>query len=262
MPRVTPDLLPPATPLVPTFPLSHAARALTLYPAASGQLCVQWRLTADTFVTQGARFPPTAGAPHAVLRLGRRRINGDCEPIREQALQLSGLQGSGEVCFQIDDDGALFEAELGLTNADGGWALLARSNQLQAAYGLGLEALTHPRPSAPCSRAVSIAPADVNPDACAGEPPADAPPLLPAIWVTAIPLLTYADPTPTPSRVVIEVELVIRGWSAPNVELDLFGQSYRVGAGGRFQLQVRVEDAELIRRALALHPLSESIPPR
>lgn len=283
MPSVTPDLMPPEAPLVPVFPLGGAARALALYPGTAGEVRVHWRLSADEVVGQGARFPSADGAPEAVLRLGRLRAGGGSEPVHEQRLRLSGLSGSGEVAFRIGDDFGLFEAELGLMNSGGGWLLLARSNRFQSARGLGLESLRHPdswnhpdswdRPEAP-SQTIdsepSASPVWPTDAATAGTAErSETPPTLvgrpDAAGVrvpTAIPVLNYADPAPATSRVVIEAELRIHGWSAPNTEIDLFGQRYRVGPGGRFQLNVKVEDPELIRRALERHPPPESVDPR
>lgn len=277
MRRVTPDLRPPAASLTPVFPLGGAARLLTLYPGELGELRVHWRLRADEVAGQGARFPSADGAPEAVLRLGRLRAEGGSEPIHERRLRLCGLSGSGEVAFRIDDDGALFEAELGLKNPEGGWLLLARSNRLQSARGLGLESLHHPDSAERLDlwrrsnvRSCADEPATVDrPEfnaqvvAPSATPSAGEPPDIAGVQVsTTIPVLTYTDPAPATAVVVIEAELRIHGWSAPNTDIDLFGQRYRVGPGGRFQLRVKVEDPELIRRALERHPLPESVDPR
>jgi hypothetical protein len=283
MPSVTPDLMPPEAPLAPMFPLAGSARSLTLYPGTAGEVRVHWRLRADEVVGHGTRFPSADGAPEAVLRLGRLHVGGGSEPVHERRLRLSGLSGSGEVAFRIGDDFGLFEAELGLMNPEGGWLLLARSNRLQSARGLGLESLRHPdswnhpdsweRLDAP-SQAVDseplTSPVWSTDAATAGiAERSETPPTIVGHPDTtevrvpnAIPVLTYADPAPATTRVVIEAELRIHGWSTPNTEIDLFGQRYRVGPGGRFQLSVKVEDPELIRRALERHPPPESVDPR
>ncbi|MGQ9832129.1 MAG: hypothetical protein ACUVQI_11235 [Thermochromatium sp.] len=255
MSSVTPDLLPPAAPLVPHFPLDDSTRPLTLYPGSDGEVRVRWRLRADEHVVHGAGFPSADGAPEVVLRLGRVHTGGS-EPIRERRLPLSGLSGSGEVGFQIGDDSGLFEAELGLKNHEGGWLLLARSNRLQQARGLGLESLRPPPPGMDwdlLAESASVDPRSVDPGWLA--------PKVSAV-MTAIPRLNYADPAPVTTTPVIEAELRIYGWSTPNTEIDLFGHRYRVGPGGRFQFSVRIEDLELIRRALERHPLPELDEPR
>ncbi|WP_146108764.1 hypothetical protein [Chromatium okenii] len=57
--------------------------------------------------------------------------------------------------------------------------------------------------------------------------------------------------------VMIEAELRIHGWGAPNSDIDLFGQRYRIGPGGRFQLLLRVDDAALLAEMLRQHPPPE-----
>ncbi|MTW20737.1 hypothetical protein [Allochromatium palmeri] len=286
MPSVTPDLLPPTRPLDPVFPLGGARKPLTLYPGATGEIRVRWHLRANDVVAYSADFPRADGVPSPVLRLGRVRVEGGSEPIGERRLRLSGLGGSGEAAFQVDDDVALFEAELGLMNPEGGWLLLARSNRLQQARGLGLESLRQSAPSARpefgCDRDVRSHPAEPVPTSTkvqtgsvnasfietrqgAARPeavPVDAEHRGAVNVATAIPVLTYADPAPSMAGVVIEAELRIHGWSAPNAEIDLFGHRYRVGPGGRFQLSLKVDDPELIRRALERHPPPELGDPR
>lgn len=305
MPSVTPDLVPPAAPLVPVFPLAGPVEPLTLYPGAEGEVRVRWRLRADEVVGHGASFPRADGAPQAVLRLGRVHAGGGSKPVREQPLHLSGLSGSGEVAFQVGDGSGLFEAELGLMNPEGGWLLLARSNRLQQARGLGLESLRPVPPGMDWNHVASPEPeperapsrleeegwgegGETIPGAFKSPPegstsvggapqvavdsiftpvagvPVATGPSVPAVaaLMHAIPSLTYADPAPATAGLVIEAELRLHGWSTPDTEIDLFGHRYRVGPGGRFQLSVRVDDPELIRRALARHPPPESDDPR
>jgi hypothetical protein len=72
-----------------------------------------------------------------------------------------------------------------------------------------------------------------------------------------IPPLSYGQEPVRSMGVQILAELRISGQAAPGTEIDLFGHPYRVGPGGRFQLVVLVDDPELLRRALALHPPPE-----
>lgn len=55
----------------------------------------------------------------------------------------------------------------------------------------------------------------------------------------------------------MEAELRILGEAAPGSLIDLFGHPFRVGPGGRFQLTLRVDDPDLLRRALELQPPPE-----
>lgn len=267
MPSVTPDLVPPTTPPYPSFPLARSAKPLTLYPGTPGEVRVHWRLHADEVAGHGARFPRADGAMQAVVRLGHARTEGGSEPIREQRLRLSGLSGSGELTFRIGDDFALLEAELGLMNPEGGWLLLARSNRLQPAPGLGLESLRRPPAGTQWDSDAEAADSGAVPADQAGarsEATTDTEhPGSTGVSVTSqIPVLTYADAGTRVAGVVIEAELRLHGWSAPNTLIDLFGHRYRVGPGGRFQLSLKVDDPELIRRALERHPPPDPGDPR
>lgn len=67
------------------------------------------------------------------------------------------------------------------------------------------------------------------------------------------PLAYGQAPAQGGGAVQIDAELRISGQAPPGTQIDLFGQPYRVGPGGRFQLTLRVDDVDLLRRALALH---------
>ncbi|MFD2110660.1 hypothetical protein [Thiorhodococcus fuscus] len=72
-----------------------------------------------------------------------------------------------------------------------------------------------------------------------------------------IPRLDYGQPASRGTQLLLEAELRIQGWAAPNSEVDLFGHRYLVGPGGRFQFLVKVDDPDLLRRALDLQPPPE-----
>lgn len=74
------------------------------------------------------------------------------------------------------------------------------------------------------------------------------------LGVSAIPILVYGRSAPPCAAPLIEAELRIHGWAAPNTEIDLFGHRYRVGPGGRFQFLLKVDDPTLLKQALTLHP--------
>jgi len=126
------DLAPPSQPLIPVFPLVIHDTALVLEAGALGEAVVHWHLEADDYVGIGQAFAATGGAPAAVLRLRRLRADGGADAAAEAPLHLTGHQGSGDRNFAVEHEAAQFEAELGLTNNDGGWMLLARSNRLAA----------------------------------------------------------------------------------------------------------------------------------
>jgi hypothetical protein len=66
--------------------------------------------------------------------------------------------------------------------------------------------------------------------------------------------MLYGQPAPGGRELLIEAELRVNGCAAPGALIDLFGHPYRVGPGGRFQLVIRVDDPELIKRAFELNP--------
>ncbi|MFZ0789195.1 MAG: hypothetical protein WAM94_06205, partial [Chromatiaceae bacterium] len=78
----------------------------------------------------------------------------------------------------------------------------------------------------------------------------------PGIGVRIEPL-TYERPPERVRGLEIEAELRIHGRAEPNSTIDLFGFAYRVGPGGRFILELRVEDPDLLRRALEAAPPPE-----
>ncbi|WP_200375193.1 hypothetical protein [Thiocystis violacea] len=337
--EVTPDLAVPESPLAPIFPLAADGTRLVLYPGAPGELRVSWSLRANDVVSHGAGFPVEDGRPEAVLRLTRFRYDGGGELAQETRLRPSGIGGHGDLSFGIGDDYSRFEAELGLVNGEGGWLLLARSNRLQHARGLGLDGIGFGARSDPAGLESGVAdqpaqsipfdwgaaPVSTKSTGIAsaagpwethearsgdgvqtgawedsslivgGEPPIawngdrnaqtpalsgldaqdPAPSPIPGQNLRAesdfngssaknatvaafrIPVLSYGKPPASGNDLVIEAELRILGWAAPNSEIDLFGHRYRVGPGGRFQFVLRVDDPDLLRRALAQHPPPE-----
>lgn len=52
----------------------------------------------------------------------------------------------------------------------------------------------------------------------------------------------------------LEAELRILGEAVPGSIIDLLGHPFQVGPGGRFLLTLRVDDPDLLRRALELQP--------
>lgn len=243
---------------------------MVLFEGAPGELRAHWSLRADDTVGAATGFPTAGGRPLPVLRLRRLRADGGADPVHEARLRPNGLGGEGETAFAVGQDYGRFEAELGLVNQDGGWLALTRSNQLERAASIGLDLSglgSRRRRPARAGALVdqmdaSTVPAPVPAPASAAMPdPALAVPLardgIETSGTTRIPVLVYGCPAPTETHLVIEAELRISGRAAPNSVIDLFGHTYRVGPGGRFQLALRVDDPDLLRRALAQHPPPE-----
>ncbi len=356
--------------LAPQFPGEERGTGVVLYGAARGVLRVHWRLEPDTLEQAVGSFPVAGGRPTLVLRLRRRRPDGGSDQLDEVRLAAVARSGSGFREFSVPLDHGRYRAELGLINEDGGWLMLARSNDQDNVARVGVD-LTHlaaavPRAAAPATPFAPIAqdtaesvgepadqrstearpaslfpllsrlvvertghappgagsippiepasPAPVAPlapgvptssaaapgndvtlgvmlaspaqglpvlqERCApggDEERADSPeypplpvrPVFPELPTAAEPVaaaaVTYGPIAPLsygrePVRtlgVQILAELRISGQAAPGTEIDLCGQPYRVGPGGRFQLVVLVDDPELLRLALALHPPPE-----
>jgi hypothetical protein len=302
--RVTPDLAAPSGPLVPLFPLQVAGTQVALFAGAPEELWIHWTLAADDAVSAGSGFPAAGGRPTPILRLRRLRGDGSFDLIEERQLRLPGIGGEGETVFRVGQDYSRFEADLGLGNLDGGWLLLARSNEFQHAAQLGLAfplaaAVTRRKqdPELSCATVQPMVsgnfqrddPQQGSPASAIGLPPiaVDVRPREETQWIAAssdllaaadhdptdadlcsehatdapprIPVLGYGMAVCSGSDLLVEAELYVHGWAAPNTEIELFGLRYWVGAGGRFQFVLKVDDPALLKQAFALHPPPELI---
>ncbi|WP_296700281.1 hypothetical protein [Thiocapsa sp. UBA6158] len=337
--------------LVPRFPLRERGTHLVLASAGEGGLCAFWRLSGDDLIPAAAGFGRGGAKAAPVLRLRRLHADGTTQ-VEEIALQLRSPGGHGEHVFSVDARPARYDAELGLSDASGGWVMLARSNVLDHGARVDVRFPTVERIRAP-SDALIEAPAPAatpgtdppksgaaaTPSSTAREPlgtrsvVAEQPgiravdvlarlragldlgpghefgrvPDREVTLVAEIPIqpdrvgqspirspdpdseapapredvsapwgedtipepahpaerraspsptapMRYGQPTPGGTELLIEAELRINGCAAPGTLIDLYGHPYRVGPGGRFQLVIRVDDPELIRRAFQLHP--------
>lgn len=127
------------------FPLEEGGTGMVLHQGASGEMRMHWRLERDDFERAAASFPQTGGRPMAVIRLRRDRPEGGAEQVDEIPLGLGVHSGGGERIAQVPQDHGRYHAELGLSNAEGGWLMLARSNGLYNAVGVGLHLETIPK---------------------------------------------------------------------------------------------------------------------
>ncbi|KXX63301.1 hypothetical protein [Marichromatium gracile] len=218
---------------------------MTLFERAAGGIGASWCLASTDVARATALFGPGGASP--VVRLLRTDPGAGDRLVTERVVRARvsggahGLMGlverppSGDYC-----------AELGLSDGAEGWVMIARSEPF--AHGLGLEVdIERVRRGAVARRvgAASVpiaAPADVL-------RPEEA-----RLVDQAPPRLEYAQPSPCTEEVVVEARLCVSGWAPPGREIDLFGQPYRVGPGGRFQFECRVDDPELLRAILAQHP--------
>jgi hypothetical protein len=114
-----------------SFPSAPERTALMLYEVDPHHLQAQWQIAQDDLAKGRSAFPAHGGDAEVCLRLLRLTVNdGTREEVRiRRKASASGRQG--EVVFGIEGGSDLFQAELGLASADGGWLLLARSSQVR-----------------------------------------------------------------------------------------------------------------------------------
>lgn len=132
-------------PLAPVFPMEDLGTGLVLYAGPPGEMRIHWRIERDDFERAASSFPLNGRRPAMVVRLRRDRPQGGTDQADELPLGLGVRDGSGECAVRIPTDHCRYHAELGLTNADGGWLMLARSNGLSNAVGIGVDLAVLPR---------------------------------------------------------------------------------------------------------------------
>lgn len=113
------------------LPPAGSGTGMVLCAVGSRRLQARCELVPDDLRHAREAFPRDVEDVRVVVRLWRVSDNGSREEaaIAPWGTKTSGLQG--EVCFELHDDGGLFESELGLESADGGWILLARSSPVR-----------------------------------------------------------------------------------------------------------------------------------
>lgn len=122
---------------------------------------IHWRLAPNDFERAAASFPVNGGRPVAVVSLRRGRTEGGTELADEASLGPGVCAGAGERRVQIPLDHGLYHAELGLMNGEGGWLMLARSNSLYNAAGIGVR-WGGPRPARFAGRPLPVAAAETG----------------------------------------------------------------------------------------------------
>jgi len=142
--------------LSPNFPGRDPGTGLVLY-GHDGTLHAHWRLEANDLERAGGSFPSAGGRPLPVVRLCRVRPDGGSDQVNQVDLQARVREGVGEAGFAVAADHGRYHAELGLTNGDGGWLMLARSNALDnvSPVGVDLAGLE----AAPCAALAASGPA-------------------------------------------------------------------------------------------------------
>ncbi len=126
-----------ATRIAADFPLVLEQTSLVLLDVDPGHLHAFWTLAPGALAEAGVAFPGGDAAPEAVLRLRRLHPDGGAEDLGTQPLA-AGPRGDARFGLDPGDDAAAYQAEIGLRNAQGGWVLVARSNQARLPRPVGV----------------------------------------------------------------------------------------------------------------------------
>ena len=168
-----------ASPLAgPDFPDTSVGTRLVLYQTAAG-VDLRWQIDPADIAHARAGFGGTEARP--VLRLHRIGMAGDGRLLADTDLGDDDAAAEhGHAHYDDGDAAGLLQAEIGLASADGGWLLIARSNQLRAAAPAGVGFLhSTPRVGASASSVDEADPAAAEewagPGAAAGQARAPAP---------------------------------------------------------------------------------------
>ncbi|AHF05388.1 hypothetical protein MARPU_05115 [Marichromatium purpuratum 984] len=227
------------------FPALRRGSEVVLFERAAGGVGASWSLSSTDVARATALFGPGGASP--VVRLLRAAPGTGDRLVTERVVRTRVSGGAdGRMVLAERPPSGDYCAELGLSDGAEGWVMIARSEPF--AHGLGLDVdVERVRRAVVARRAVA---ASVSVAA-----PADVPERDDARLVDEVPpRLEYARPSPRAEGVMVEARLCVSGWAPPGREIDLFGQPYRVGPGGRFQFECRVDDPELLRAILAQHP--------
>jgi hypothetical protein len=125
-----------AAELAGAFPLVLERTSLVLLDVDPNHLHAFWTLAQDDLERARTAFPSGGGAPQLVVCLRRRNDQGGTEIVT--CIPLAGAR-RGDARFALTHDDGAYQAEVGLRNPNGGWALLVRSNQARLPRPVGIE---------------------------------------------------------------------------------------------------------------------------
>ncbi len=184
-----------ATPLVPHFPGPERRTGVILVDGSRGALGAHWCLEPNDLRRAVGNFPGEGGGPQPVLRLHRTHSGSGAELVDEVGLTGVVREGVGETQFQVAADHGRYVAELGLTNAGGGWLMLARSNELDnvSPVGIDLSGLAAAPRTAP-----ALLPLGHSEPALSSPTPEIPERLGDAFPVAVVPIVPPAGPSPAP----------------------------------------------------------------
>jgi ADP-glucose type glycogen/starch synthase len=130
----------------PVFPDTVEHAHFVLYQAMDGGLQLRWHLDALSLAYARDAFGKGSDAPTPVLRLHRLNGEGGSQVIADAPLDDRDLTVDGLADCEADAANGLLQAEIGLSNAAGGWVLVARSNRMQTIMPVGASFLREPEP--------------------------------------------------------------------------------------------------------------------
>ncbi|MBB1126204.1 hypothetical protein [Thiospirillum jenense] len=263
------DLL-AATPPAAPFPLCTQTVGMVLYPI-SGGIALNWNLPHENFVISLTALTARLVQPQLMLRLYQRGVAEGQQPaellVAVAYLTVANAQRRGYAYYLAPTLVGNYQAELGVTTADGGWLMLVRSNYLQLSQAVGA-AFLHSLPIATAA-VETVAPfkfshttvaeianvplQHVTAAECSSQLP---PPIttIQPVDFTKNPVLAGSGPlSPYPNTTVaVWGHLRIEGQAPPGTQLDLGGHAYQVGAGGRFMFNLPLHERGLIDAMLQL----------
>lgn len=134
-PPVAEHLATVAAEIADEFPLVLDHTSLVLLDLDPGHLHAFWTLAPEDRHRAGAAFRAGDATPELVIQLRRLHLDGGVEVLA----RLPMAEGPrGDARFDMDNDDATYQAEIGLSTSDGGWLLLARSNQARLPRQVGV----------------------------------------------------------------------------------------------------------------------------
>ncbi|WP_462329073.1 hypothetical protein [Thiohalocapsa halophila] len=130
------------------FPDTAVGTQMVLYPTDGGGVDLRWQIEPADIAHARAGFRGTEARP--MLRLHRIGTTGADRLLADTDLGDDDAAAEhGHAHYDGGDAAGPLQAEIGLASADGGWLLIARSNELRAAAPTGVDFLhATPAPAA------------------------------------------------------------------------------------------------------------------
>lgn len=161
------------------FPPRLERSVLLLLDRDPRHLHVQWNLTSELLERGRASFGQPARPPELVLRLWKlvpAEGRDEGAPPRRGVGSRRLAGPSGELEVGLSEPGGIYEAEVGLGGAEGGWVSLQRSNRVRLPEGRAAPPVPRGAPQAPFPEVVRPRRAPATPLPTAVQAPPAPPP--------------------------------------------------------------------------------------